>query len=196
MPGNKLITETSNSYAPQFAETNESREGLAPPILLQYWRVILRWKWAIIAIILASLAIGLIITLLITPKYSATSRIEISREQQNITKVEGLESADAGRDLEFYQTQYSLLSSRALAERVVRSMRLSSRDDFFAAHGVKAENTSIFSGQTGVPITDKQREKREQLAVKLLQDNISISPVRGSRLIDVIYTSANASRNR
>ena len=193
MAGNKLITETSVSYQPQFAETNESREGLAPPILLQYWHVILRWKWAIIAIILASLAIGLVITLLITPKYSATSRIEISREQQNITKVEGLESADAGRDLEFYQTQYSLLSSRALAERVVRSMRLSSRDDFFAAHGVKPENTSIFSGQAGGPISTKQREKRDLLAVKLLQANISISPVRGSRLIDVIYTCANAS---
>ena len=160
MPGNKLITDTSNSYRQQFVETNESREGLAPPILLQYWRVILRWKWPIVAIILASLAAGLIITLLITPKYTATARIEISREQQNITKVEGLESANAGRDLEFYQTQYSLLSSRALAERVARSMRLSSRDDFFAAHGVKAENTSIFAGQIGAPISNTQREQR------------------------------------
>ena len=193
MPGNKLITDTSNSYRQQFVETNESREGLAPPILLQYWRVILRWKWPIVAIILASLAAGLIITLLITPKYTATARIEISREQQNITKVEGLESANAGRDLEFYQTQYSLLSSRALAERVARSMRLSSRDDFFAAHGVKAENTSIFAGQTGAPISNKQREQRELLAVSLLQANISISPVRGSRLIDVSYKCANAS---
>ena len=82
---------------------------LAPPPLLQYWQIVLRWKWVILGIIAAALAIGLIVTLLASPQYSATSRIEISREQKNFTNVEGVNSPISDRDLEFYQTQYSLL---------------------------------------------------------------------------------------
>lgn len=85
--------------------------SLAPPILLQYWQVVLRWKWVIAGIVAAAVAIGLVLTLLATPQYTATSRVEISRDQKKVTTIEGLESQDAGRDLEFYQTQYSLLQA-------------------------------------------------------------------------------------
>ena len=100
-----------------------AERGLAPPILLQYWQVVLRWKWLILGITAAALVFGLLATLLATPQYTATSRIEISRAQKNVTNVESLESAEAGRDLEFYQTQYSLLQARSLAERVARQLR-------------------------------------------------------------------------
>ena len=72
-------------------------EGFAPPVLLQYWQVVLRWKWVILGIMLVALAFGLIATLLTTPRYTATSRIEISREKQNITQVESLEYEQTGR---------------------------------------------------------------------------------------------------
>jgi polysaccharide biosynthesis transport protein len=167
------------------------REGLAPPMLLQYWQVVLRWKWVIGVIILASLATGLIATLMMTPKFTATSRIEISRDQKNVTNVEGVDSGDAGRDLEFYQTQYSLLSARSVAERVAKTMRLASNDDFFRMHGTRADNGSIFFTQTGRPASPKELEKREELAVELLLDNVSISPIRGSALTDIRYTSSD-----
>ena len=171
-------------------DSGEQAQPLAPPLLLQYWQVVLRWKWVILGIIASMLALGLVATLLMTPKYSATSRIEISREQKNITKVEGLESSDAGRDLEFYQTQYSLLEARSLAERVSRKLRLASREGFFEAHGVSPES-SIFAGPTGKRLSADELNKREKLAISLLLDNVGISPIRGSSLVDISYTSAS-----
>lgn len=165
--------------------------GLGGPVLLQYWQVVLRWKWVILGILLTSLAIGLVATLLTTPRYTATSRIEISREQKNITKVEGLESPDAGRDLEFYQTQYALLSARSLAERVARTLNLSAKQEFFQAHGAKTADQSLFFSDSDKPLTSSQRENREKLAVDLLLKNIAISPIRGSSLVDINYTSAS-----
>jgi polysaccharide biosynthesis transport protein len=79
--------------------------AFAPPILLQVWQVVLRWKWVIAGVIFFALAIGLVATILATPQYTASARIEISREQKNVTNVQGLESAEAARNLEFYQTQ-------------------------------------------------------------------------------------------
>lgn len=165
--------------------------AMAPPILLQYLQVIQRWKWAIAGIVVSSLILGLVATLLATPKYVANARIEISREQKNITKVEGLESADARRDLEFYQTQYALLKARSLAERVSRDLRLSTNDAFYQAHGTKPAGSLALFGSSDLPASAGDRDRRDKQVVELLLKNIGIVPIRGSALVDISYVSAS-----
>jgi polysaccharide biosynthesis transport protein len=186
-----VSTAGSPNLMGEFGQIDESsdQQSFAAPLLVQYWHVVLRWKWVILGIITSSLIVGLVATLLMTPKYTAKARIEISRAQKNVTKVEGLDAADTGRDLEFYQTQYSLLEARSLAERVSRQLRLSTNDAFFTAHGLGAED-GLFGNSTN-SISSVAREKRERQAVGLLLANISIAPIRGSSLIDVSYTSAS-----
>jgi polysaccharide biosynthesis transport protein len=182
------VLETSALGRPAADTEVDQQAAMAPPLLLQYWQVALRWKWVILGIILSSLVVGLVTTLLITPRYTAKAQIEISREQTNITKVEGLETGAAGRDLEFYQTQYSLLKARSLADRVVRQLNLARDDKFFEAHGVSA-SSSLFANKTSMIQSADQRAKREKLATNLLIGNIVVTPVRGSALVDVTYTS-------
>jgi len=156
----------------RMAEVDDTR--LLPPEILQYWRVVLRHRWVIVGIIGASLAIGLVVTLLMAPQYTARGQIEISREQKNVTNVEGIDRASEGRDLEFYDTQYSLLKAESLADRVGRALKLDTRDAFFDAHGVKAS---------------ERAEVRKRQVTTLLLDNITIEPVKKSRLVNVQYTS-------
>lgn len=179
----------SQSFTP---DVESGSQPFAPPLLLQYWQVVLRWKWVILGIIASSMVLGLVATLLATPKYTAKARIEISREQKNITKVDGLESGQAGRDLEFYQTQYALLEARSLAERVARQLRLANDERFFEAHGTTASGEGGLFNTSAVGLTAAEREKREKRAVDILLKNVGISPIRGSALIDVSYTSANS----
>ena len=180
----------SAAIEPQHYQTRKT----ATPMLLKYWQIVIRWRFVIIGIIVASLAAGLVATLLMTPQYSASSRIEISRDQKKITNVEGLEAADAGRDIEFYQTQYSLLRARSLAERVVRKLKLANDESFFEAHGESADSgLQIFEGDGGSqPLSANRRVARERKAVKLLLDHIAIIPIRGSSLIDINYSSGYA----
>ncbi len=162
------------------------------PILVQYWQSVLRHKIAIGAIIAVCVAFGIIVTLLMTPYFTSTARIEISREQDKVTNVEGVTGSDgAGQNLEFYQTQYSLLESRSLAERVVRARNLASKDDFFQAFGVDPDNSGILNAAPKSQ-TAKQRNERLKLATDILQDNVSISPIRGSSLVDVNFESPSA----
>lgn len=159
------------------------------PILLQYWQAALRHKLVISAIIVLALAAGFIITLLTTPYFTATSRLEINREQDKVTNIEGVEASDsASQSLEFYQTQYALLEARSLAERVVRVKKLSGRDDFFAIYNIDIENDGIFA-QNNNRQSATQRNERLKLAVSILQNNISIVPVRGSSLVDISFSS-------
>lgn len=162
------------------------------PMLVQYWHAVLRHKVAIAAIIAFCVALGFIVTLLMTPYFTSTARIEISREQDKVTNVEGVTGSDAaGPNLEFYQTQYSLLESRSLAERVVRARNLASKEEFFDTFGVDPEGSGILSTTSAAP-TAAQRNERLQLAADLLQQHLKISPIRGSSLVDVSFESPNA----
>jgi hypothetical protein len=83
--------------------------------------ILVKHGWLIAGITAIALALGLFYTLLQTPTYRASATIQIKREAANISGIAGLESVEAGRGDEFYQTQYELLKSRAVAELVVSS---------------------------------------------------------------------------
>jgi polysaccharide biosynthesis transport protein len=179
---------TPAEIASRTDELQSSERTLVAPIITQYWHTILRWKWAIIGIIIAALVLGLLATLLTAPRYTAHAQIEISREQKNITKVEGVESAEAGRDLEFYETQYALLQADSLTERVARKIGLARNDAFFKAHGVDLDPIKMGVASSG-RLTKTQSDAREKVAISLLKSFVTISPVRKSRLVNIAYTS-------
>ena len=76
------------------------------PMIREYLIILGRRKWIILAIVAISLLVGLVATLLMTPQFTAASRIEISRQQQRVTNVEGLEQSDRTFDAEFYDTHF------------------------------------------------------------------------------------------
>ena len=161
------------------------------PLVVQYWNAIVRHKLAIAVIIASTLVVGIIVTLLMTPQYSATSRIEINRSQDRVTDVEGLQAEDVGQELEFYQTQYSLLEARSLAERVARSQNLVTDNDFFEQFGVSLDDLGGGTSDTrGTSAAD--RRKRLEIAEDILLNNVSIAPIKGSSLVDVSFESPNA----
>ena len=65
-PQTLVATHSGNS------DDGEFEHGLAAPILLQYWQIVFRWKWLIVGITVAFLALGLVVTLLMTPQFNAT----------------------------------------------------------------------------------------------------------------------------
>jgi succinoglycan biosynthesis transport protein ExoP len=159
--------------------------GNEMPAIEKVWLALNKYRIDLVVIVVLALLVALLATLLTTPEYTATSRVEISRQQERVTNVESIQPDTAGQDLEFYQTQYSLLEARSLAERVVRSERLASDQSFLAAYDIDQGGLSLEAGGSGA--TD--RRAREQMIADILLDNVQISPVRNSALVDVSYTS-------
>lgn len=159
----------------------------AVPLLRRYFSVLLRLKWIVAAILLGSFALGFVSTILSTPIYTATSRLEISRQQKKITNVSGIDAESSVYDAEFYNTQYALLKTQALADRVARTLRLDRDVAFLAGHGIDAD-------ADGGQLSPQQRAARSKEARELLLDNVVISPIRGSSLVDIQYRSADAAQ--
>ncbi|MCP4027400.1 MAG: polysaccharide biosynthesis tyrosine autokinase [Sphingomonas sp.] len=157
------------------------------PMVRQYLRIATRWRYVILGAAVTCLLIGLIATLLMTPKYTATSTIEISRESNQITNFQGVERETSTIDQEFYQTQYGLLRSRALAERVANQLRLVDDPKFFERFGVK-ESTPAFQ-LTNNRYPPAGRAERQKVAGEILLKNLAVNPTRLSRLVDIAFTS-------
>ncbi|MDZ4113713.1 MAG: polysaccharide biosynthesis tyrosine autokinase [Brevundimonas sp.] len=146
--------------------------------LAVYWRLALKHRILILGCFLGALAIGAALTLLMTPIYTATATLQIDRESARIVNSEDVtprENMAMGE--EFFQTQYGLLRSRSLAERVVESLGLASSDQALAALGVEPP---AGGGSAAV-----QAERRRALALAAVQEGLGVTPVRGSRLVAV-----------
>ena len=152
------------------------------PPLVAYWYAAIRWKWLIVGVVALFVAAALVVSLLATPVYTARARIEISRQAEQVTNLEAVEQIDTGKDNEFYQTQYSLLRARSLAERVARQLNLASDEEFFALHGIELEQGA------GVPSTS-ERTDRLRTATAILLANINVLPIRDSSLVDIEFAS-------
>lgn len=160
------------------------------PLALEYLRIILRRKWVIAGVLLAFLLIGLLVTLLMTPKFTAMTQIEIARESSRIVNLQGVEQEASEADQEFYQTQYGLLRSHSLAERVARRLNLVDDPAFFEMFGedpTEEPDQRIINGR----FAPAGRDYRTRLAGEVLLDNLSIDPTRLSRLVAISVTTPN-----
>jgi polysaccharide biosynthesis transport protein len=110
--------------------------GAEDASLLRYYLVVMRRRrWLIFGSTVIVLLAGLALTLMITPKYTASTTIEIQRDNYKITGVQGVEPETTPTDMEFYQTQYGLLRSQSLAQRVAADLRLGDEQSFFQMFG-------------------------------------------------------------
>jgi capsular exopolysaccharide synthesis family protein len=157
------------------------------PLIRQYLRIAVRWRWAIIGAVAVCILLGLVATLLMTPQYTATSTLEISRESDRVTSFEGVEREASVADQEFYQTQYGLLRSRTLAERVAAQLRLIDDQAFFEMFGAPIDEPA-FELSNG-RYSASGRQARQRVAGEVLLDNLSVDPTRLSSLVAIHFTS-------
>src|SRR5918998_5325813 len=91
--------------------------------LRDYWLIAKRHRWLILSCALVLFISTALYTYTRTPLYTAEATLLIERKAPQILKLQDAraDSADYNDyNNEFYKTQYEILKSRALAERVIR----------------------------------------------------------------------------
>lgn len=179
--------------------------------LIAYWRMLVKRRWLIAAIVVAVIAIALIRTLLTPPTFRATVVMQIDSESMQVMQVQGITPMQGGWDPDFNQTQYELLKSRSLAERVAEDLRLAGSSIF------EQLSPPSWSERLGALLNPDSKIKEQPLARKaidesagdavtaandvgnaaiklriaadLIQDGVSVNPIRNSHLVRVSYDS-------
>ena len=85
---------------------------------LFYWVALINKKWPIFFFTAFMTTIAIFYTQVATPVYAANAVLLLESQKANIISIEDLVSSEQD-SLDYYGTQYAILKSRALAERVI-----------------------------------------------------------------------------
>jgi capsular exopolysaccharide synthesis family protein len=138
------------------------------------------WKLALVCCALGLTGAG--IHYAITPKaYLATTTIQI--ERRNLTPLGNGQNPwlENYWNMEFYPTQYELLQSRGLAERVVKSLDLMEDPAFNPGAGRDRERGASAEGDDAVlgALADR------------IRGGLTVEPVRSTQLVQVSFRASN-----
>ena len=157
--------------------------GFGPSLdLAQYWRLAVKHRLLILGAVLASVVLGIAATLLMTPIYSSSVTLQIDREAARVLNVQDVQPREAMiQGEEFFQTQYGLLRSRTLAERVMDNLGLATSDGFLEQMGAEAPDVQGTAAERAA--------RRREAVLEVIEENLGVSPIRGSRLVIVSFES-------
>lgn len=148
------------------------------------WLHVLRRRWLLLA---AAAVIGLgaaAVHFAMTPSlYVAQAVLQI--ERRSLTPLVGSQTPwlEDWWNMEYYPTQYKLLESRGLAERVVRNLRLA-EDPFFNPGGRPLPVAE--SGELPPEV-----EARIGGLANGLRGGLTVDPIRNTQLVTLSYRSQN-----
>lgn len=156
------------------------------------WQIIYKRRWTIIIFTLIAVTAVATGSFLMTPIYRASLTLQIDREDMKIVKIEEvapIETRSNGQD--YYQTQYALLKSRSLAARVINQLGLA---DLPPPSSLLANIKTWITGW--LPKTDVARaatqvsdSNRIEGIITGFLSNLTVEPVRNSRLVKLYYRS-------
>jgi polysaccharide biosynthesis transport protein len=170
--------------------------GDEPLDLSQYWRPIVKHKWAILGLALMSALLASLIAFNMKPIYRATATILL--ESQPAKYMTGQEAASGSYyDPEYFQTQFEILKSRSLALMVVDKLDLANR----AAFQPKQDTTSDshFNWRDWLPFELPPTKEQTAAAptnndpllpiAQGIQGGIVVAPRKNTYLVDLSYDS-------
>jgi polysaccharide biosynthesis transport protein len=157
----------------------------------KYLGLALKHRWLILACGLGGLVSGFLVTFTATPIYRATASIKVDLVAARVVKLDTADSnLEAGGDVRrFYQTQYELLTSRSLAERVASKLDLREDSGF-----ISPRPSSSWAKLRRMMFSEKPGEKsnlaqRKAAAASLIQGGLSIVQAPNSSVVRISFDS-------
>ena len=167
--------------------------------LRRYFDVLLRRRWTVLAVFATTVVATAILTLAATPMFKSSAVLQIQPSGPNLLSFEDVQDSvrQAQAYLDFFQTQYKILESRALAERTIEKLRLHENAEFnpkLREPGVLGSfkqwvGDLIGSDEVEDPEMAALRERK--MLIGSFLDEVEISPQRKSFLVEVGFSSPN-----
>lgn len=201
---NKLPARQEQSLSRHLPERNalsldlleDKRDDDADKIdLLAYWRILVKRRRLIASVLAVFMALSLLATLMTQPLYRASTLMQVEKEGAPIVGSGGEMQFYDSWDPTFLNTQYELLKSRALAERVANELNLSAatlnalNDPGWLSRVMdllRPKPKTDAAGNTGQP---KAAVEQLRQATGIVQGGLTVAPIMESRLVRLNFDS-------
>ncbi len=170
--------------------------------LREYWKILVKRKWLILALLLVVVTASFVATKLQVPEYRATALVLIEPEATQILGFQDFDQTSGRGSAEYRASQYEILRSRSLAEAVVRAEQLQDHPELtgqMRQRSVVAEVRGLVAlliarvlgaSDADVPATEP-RAARDPVpaAAARLRSKVEVVPVRNTQVVRVSVVS-------
>lgn len=165
-----------------------------------YLHVAQKRKWTVISAFFIVLFAVAIIDFTSQPIYKATAKMIIEKDNPNIVSIQEVMAIDAS-GTDYYQTQYKIIESRTVAREVIKRLRLDQSKEFFPdpsdnfiANLMRPVLETMIGWKDSIGALLRQEADADQenhtVDAELVDDfieQISVEPIRKSRLVDISF---------
>src|SRR5688572_11606481 len=159
-----------------------------------YAKALYKRRWIAATVFLIVFISAVVYTFTATPIFEARTQLLIEIADPNVVAFkEVIEEGQPNPD--YYQTQYNILRSRALARRTIDSLGLWNSPLLVGAPVQRAFDLKALLGFRQDPVESEgpaEETARQSRAINHFLANLTVEPVRNSRLVDVKFRSTNA----
>jgi len=177
-PGDHNLRPADNFYA-AYVEP----PGGPDRHLVSYLKRIYKHRWIALTAFAVIFLYVAIVTFTATPIYEGRVQLLVESANPNVVNFKEVVQQD-NYNYDFYPTQYAILKSRALARRTIEALSLWDSPDFGGGEGEARRST-----ETGA--APSSETARQSGAIDAFLGNLTVVPVRNSRLVDVRFASPN-----
>ena len=158
--------------------------------LRQYWRTLMRNKWGIIGLAFIVTVLTVLVVFSMKPVYKATATLLIESQQANVVSIEEVYGLDRSNS-EYYLTQFEIIKSRKLAERVVAKLKLQEHPEFNQEPGFSFNWRELLPFALPEAESNPDTAAAERAALNEFIDGfhsrLTVSPVRKTQLVKITF---------
>ena len=159
--------------------------------LFDYLRVLHKRRWTAATTFLVVLVGAMLYVFTATPIYEAKTRLLIESDNPNVVSFKEVID-EQGAKADYYQTQYNILQSRNLARKTLDRLGLWEHEYFGGPVKGPGLFTRLFGGGSSKPQSATQETAEQARAIDRFLSNLTVSPIRNSRLVDVKFQLPDA----
>ncbi|USD67040.1 polysaccharide biosynthesis tyrosine autokinase [Vibrio sp. SCSIO 43136] len=183
---------------------NQDKPAQEQMIDLGYYYHLIKTRWASIFLFaFLCTAISVLVVLSITPTYKATATLLIEASQKKAVSIEEVVGIDT-RAAEYYLTQFEILKSNQVAQRVIDKLNLEQLEEFNPSliqsepsllSEIKQQLKShpliaaYFSNKEVLVDESTADEALNRTVLKLFKSKLTISPIRKTQLVYISFES-------
>ena len=164
-----------------------------PPDLLAWWRVIRKRRWTVLTAFSVLFATVLVGSFKEKPVFQARALIEIDKENPSVANPQELFLLDEVSDA-YLETQYKVLTSDDLAERVIHQLGLDRQAEFLPSTLAWPWSMTASAAAAFPPPPPKDSAAVPDLSVRetvlrRFRSRLDIRPIRRSRAVELRFDS-------
>jgi succinoglycan biosynthesis transport protein ExoP len=162
-----------------------------PPDLVAWWRIIRKRRWTVLTAFSVLFVTVLVGSIYEKPVYQAKALIEIDKEDPSVANPQELFQLDEVSDA-YLETQYKVLASDDLAERVIHQLGLDRQAEFLPSSLASPWRASAAPVSPSVPTADSAAVPDplvQETVLTHFQDRLDIRPIRRSRAVELRFDS-------